>query len=187
MTLWPCSLAKPKQIAYTEEEKVLSRRDLAASMQPHLPRGAPPAPPPQVQGPPIWRLGGHAPTDSPAPSPTSPRLAHVAYQWPRGAGLPAQSIFPPHKNPSVSTMIASFSNTRAQSWLNKRDREALLTSGAPDPLPGLLPCPCLHPHLLICVPHPICARCLSLSVPGSIFVSSPGRLSAAEASQKQRC
>lgn len=80
------------------------------------------------------------PTDSPAPSPTSPRLAHIAYQWPRGAGLPAQSTFPPHKNPSVSTTIASFSNTRAQSWLSKRDREAFLTSGAPDPLHGLLPC-----------------------------------------------
>lgn len=51
-------------------------------------------------------------------------------------------------------MMASFSNTRAQAELSKRNWEPLLTSGAPDPRPGPLPCP--HPHLLICVPCPLC-------------------------------
>ena len=79
-------------------------------------------------------------------------------------------------------MMASFSNTRAQGELSKRNWEPLLTSGAPDPSPGPLPCP--RPHLR---PLPSLPGCLSLSVPGSISVSSPGRLSAVEAPQQQRC
>lgn len=64
-------------------------------------------------------------------------------------------VFLPHKSSSVSTMMASFSNTRAQAELSKRNWEALLTSGAPDPPPGPLPCP--RSHLLICVPCPLSA------------------------------
>lgn len=73
-------------------------------------------------------------------------------------------VFLPHKSSSVSTMMASFSNTRAQAELSKRNWEPLLTSGAPDPPPGPLPCP-----------HRISSSAsLALSLPGCLCLSVPG-------------
>lgn len=67
-------------------------------------------------------------------------------------------VFLPHKSSSVSTMMASFSNTRAQAELSKRNWEPLLTSGAPDPRPGHCPAPTPSPH-----PRPLPSLCLAVS------------------------
>lgn len=151
------------------QEPLVSRKGLASWAQLHLSPGPP-------------SLPLHHRDGAPPQLPTSPR-PHMPGTRPRGTELPAQPL--PHQKALLFLprlpRCPTFPPGRG---LSKHSPRTISDLQAPDPLPGPLLVPLSSPPGFLALSLP---GGLSPYRSGSIFVSSPGRLSAAEAPQEWRC